>query len=81
MGPGPTSLFGIPVAVSDAQTENTVIVGDFRNFSRIDDRRGVRIAVGYSGTQFAEGEQLIRADLRVAFTITRAAAFCLISGM
>lgn len=81
MGPGPSSLFGIPVAVSDAQTENTVIQADFSNFTRLDDRRGVTILVGYSGTMFAEGEQLIRADLRAAFTILRAAAICKVTGM
>ncbi len=81
MGPGPSSLFGVPVAVSDAQTENTVLVGDFQNFCRLDDRRGVTVVTGYSGTMFAEGEQLIRADLRAAFTVTRAAAFCQITGM
>lgn len=80
-GPGPTSLFGVPVAVSDAQTENTVLIGDWQNFSRLDDRRGVTILVGYSGTMFAEGEQLVRGDLRAAFTVTRAAAFVQVTGM
>src|ERR671916_3504920 len=32
-GVAPMSLFGIPVALSDAQTEGTGLVGDFSNFS------------------------------------------------
>lgn len=80
-GPGPNSLFGIPVVQSDAQTENTVIVADFVNFTRLDDRRGVTLMMGYTGSQFVEGENTLRADMRVAFTITRAAAVCKITGM
>ena len=81
MGAGPNSLFGIPVALSDAQTENTALIVDFNNFTRLDDRRGVSIMVGYSGTQFVEGKQTLRADMRVAFTCTRAAAICLLTGI
>jgi len=81
MGAGPSSLFGIPVAISDAQTQNTGLVVDFNNFTRLDDRRGVSVMVGYSGTQFVEGKQTLRADMRVAFTVTRAAAACQITGI
>jgi HK97 family phage major capsid protein len=81
MGAGPTSLFGIPVALSDAQTENTALIVDFSNFTRLDDRRGVSIMLGYTGSQFVEGEQTLRADMRVAFTITRAAAVCKLTGI
>jgi len=80
-GAGPTSLFGIPIAQSDAQTENTAIVGDFANFSRIDDRRGVEVRTGYVGSQFTEGKVTLRADMRMAFTVTRPAAFCLLTGI
>jgi HK97 family phage major capsid protein len=80
-GPGPSALFGIPVAVSDAQTENTGLVVDFSNFTRLDDRRGVSIQLGYSGTQFVEGEITLRADMRVAFTLTRPTAACTITGI
>ncbi len=80
-GAGPSSLFGIPVALSDAQTENTALVVDFSNFTRLDDRRGVSIMVGYSGTQFVEGKQTLRADMRVAFTCTRPAAICTLTGI
>ncbi len=78
---GPMTLFGIPVAVGDVETENTGLVGDFANFCMIHERRGIRLMAGYSGTQFAEGKQLLRADMRVAFTVFRAAAFCTVTGI
>lgn len=79
--PGPMMLFGLPVALSDAQTENTTIVGDFLNFCYIGERRGIDVQIGYVADQFKEGKRTIRADLRAVFTITRAAAFCKITGM
>jgi HK97 family phage major capsid protein len=81
MGAGPQSLFGIPVAVSDAQTQNTGLVVDFRNFTRLDDRRGVLVQTGFVGTQFTDGKVTLRADLRAAFTLTRPAAACTITGI
>jgi HK97 family phage major capsid protein len=80
-GPGPTSLFGVSIAQSDAQTEDSALVGDFVNFSRLDDRRGVRVQTGYVGSQFTEGKVTLRADLRAAFTVTRPAAFVQITGL
>lgn len=80
-GPGPQSLFGIPIAQSDAQTENTGLVGDFANFSRLSERKGVTVEVGYSGTQFVEGKRTLRATARVAFTVYRPTAFCQITGI
>lgn len=79
--PGPMTLFGLPVALGDVITENSAIVGDFANFCGLHERRGVNIQVGYSGTQFAEGKQLIRADVRVAFVVYRPAAFCQVTGL
>jgi HK97 family phage major capsid protein len=80
-GPGPQALFGIPVAQSDAQTQNTGIIADFANFTRIDDRRGVVVQTGYTGTQFTTGQVTLRADMRAAFTVTRPAAVCTLTGI
>lgn len=81
MGPGPQSLFGIPVAQSDAQTENTGLVGDFLNFCRLGEKKGVEVEIGYVGTQFTEGKKTLRATLRACFTVYRPAAFCTITGI
>ena len=78
---GPTQLWGLPVVQSDQITENTGIIGDFRNFSLLVEKRGVDVQVGYHGTQFIRGEKSIRADLRVAVVWTRGAAFCQITGI
>lgn len=78
---GPMALFGLPVALNEAITENTALVGDFANFCRIYDRRGLSIQVGYVGDQFKEGKQTLRADIRAAFVVERPAAFCTVTGL
>lgn len=78
---GPMTLFGLPVALNEVLSEGTGLVGDFANFCRIYDRRGISIQVGYVGTQFTEGKQTIRADMRAAFTVERPAAFCKVTGI
>lgn len=80
-GPPPQHLFGVPVAIADAQPENTGLVADFTNFTRIDDRRGVALQTGYVGAQFTEGKLTLRASLRAAFSVTRPAAVCQITGL
>ncbi len=81
MGVAPMSVFGMSVALSDALTEGTGIVGDFNNFSRLDERRGVEVQTGYVGTQFTDGKLTLRADMRAAFTVTRPAAFATVTGI
>lgn len=78
---GPMTLFGLPVTLCDSLTTGTGLVGDFANFCQLHERSGISIQVGYSGTQFAEGKQLLRADLRVAFVVYRPAAFCTVTGL
>jgi HK97 family phage major capsid protein len=78
---GPMQLFGLPVALNEAIDENTALVGDFQNYCRIYDRRGLSIQVGYVGDQFKEGKQTLRADIRVAFVVERPAAFCTVTGL
>jgi HK97 family phage major capsid protein len=71
-----TTLWGLPVALSTALTEGTVLVGDWANFSRLDERAGVEVEVGYIDKQFVEGTRTLRAQMRAAFTVTRPFAFC-----
>jgi HK97 family phage major capsid protein len=80
-GPGPRALFGIPVAESDAQTQNTGLIGDFLNFCRLGERKGVEVEIGYVGTQFTEGKKTLRATARACFTVYRPAAFCTLTGI
>jgi HK97 family phage major capsid protein len=79
---GPERIWGLGVVQSDAQTQNTAVVGDFANFSELSVRRGVDVQITNShGTFFVEGKQAIRADLRAALIFYRPAAFCQVTGI
>lgn len=79
---GPERIWGLQVVQADALTENTGLVGDFANFSELSVRRGIEVQVSNShGTYFVEGKLAIRADMRVAFTVYRPAAFCTVTGI
>lgn len=79
---GPERIWGVQVVQSDALTENTGLVGDFRNFSELSVRRGVDVQASNSHSDFfVRGQLAIRADMRVAFIVYRPAAFAQITGI
>jgi HK97 family phage major capsid protein len=78
---GPVRLWGLPIVESQAITLNTAVTGDFANFCQLVMRQGVEVQVGYSGTGFIEGKQVVRATLRAAMCWYRPSAFCLITGL
>lgn len=79
---GVERIWGLPVVQSDALTEGTALVGDFANFCRLYNRRGIEVQVSNSHADyFAAGKQAIRADVRVAFVVERPAAFCSVTGI
>lgn len=79
---GPDRIWGLPVAQSDAITQNTALVGDFEGFSELSTRRGIDVQISNShGTYFVEGKQAIRADVRVALVVYRPTAFCTVTGI
>lgn len=79
---GPERIWGLPVVKSDAQTENTAVVGDWENYSLLAVRQGINVQVSNShSTFFVEGKQAIRADMRAALVFLRPAAFCTVSGL
>ena len=78
---GPERLWGLPVAQSDAQTENTGLTVDTA-FTELAMRRGIVVQVSNShGTYFVEGKQAVRADVRAAFILYRPAAVCTVTGI
>lgn len=78
---GPERLWGLPVAQSDAQTENTGLTVDTA-FTELAMRRGIVVQVSNShGTYFVEGKQAVRADVRAAFILYRPAAACQVTGI
>ena len=79
--PGSMRLFGLPVAINEVLTAGTALVGDYSRYARLKERKGIEVQVGYTGTQFTEGKKTLRADVRVAMVVRRAAAFCTVTGL
>jgi HK97 family phage major capsid protein len=76
------TIWGLRVVESDAQTENTAVVGDFANYSLLVQRRGIEVLVSNShASYFTTGKQAVRAGIRVASVFTRGAAFCTVTGI
>ena len=79
---GPDRIWGLPVALSDAITLGTAVVGDFAGYSELAVRRGIEVQVTNShSTFFVEGKQAVRADMRAALVFYRPAAFCTVTGL
>lgn len=77
----PERMWGLPVAQFDGGSAGTAYVADFQNFTRLFYRKGVEVQVGYVNDDFIKGQATIRADLRAAFVVFRAAAVCLVTGL
>lgn len=77
----PDRLWGLPVAQCDASTAGTSVVADFANFTQLVFRRNVDVQIGFVNDDFVKGQKSIRADVRVAFVVYRAAAICTVTGL
>ncbi len=79
---GEDNMWGVPLCVTMAVTENTAYVGDYANYSAFYWRKGMEIAIssGYS-TYFTEGKQAVRITTRGAMVHFRDKAFCLCTGI
>jgi len=75
------SIWGLPVALTDALTAGTAVVGDFANFSQLVYRHGLDVQVGYINADFQLGKKSIRADVRCAAVWYRGSAFCSVTGL
>lgn len=77
---GPERIWGLPVAQSTALTENTGLVGDFRQ-SEVVMRKGLTVQIGWVNDDFTKNRQTFRAELRAALAVYRPAAFCSVTGI
>lgn len=77
---GPERIWGVPVVQTVAATLGAPLSGDFRLYSQIARRMGIRVEVGLVNDDFIRNQQTIRAELREALIIYRASAFTVYSG-
>lgn len=76
---GPERIWGLSIAQSDILTAGTSVVADFM-YSELAERRGIVVKISDSHSDyFIKGKQAIRADMRAAFVIYRAAAFAIVT--
>lgn len=78
---GPMTLWGLPVVETNAMPEDEALVGDFRLYSEIFRKMGIRIDVGYINEDFRNNIQRIRIEERLVLCIYRAAAFNVVDGL
>ncbi len=77
----PDRIWGMQVALSDAQTLNTALLGDFSMLS-LAIKKDVEVHISNShSTYFIEGKQAIRVEMRCALVCYRDEAFVKITGV
>ncbi|OYT71302.1 MAG: phage major capsid protein [Armatimonadetes bacterium JP3_11] len=75
-----TSVMGVPVIPSNAMPANTALVGAFRQWHILYQRRGVQVEVGLIGNNFVQRVRTLRCYGRFANVVLRPRAFCTITG-
>ncbi len=74
------SLWGVPLVISHAIANNKALVGVISQCA-MGEMQGVRVMFGYSGTDFVQGKQTIRIDMRGNLIVFRPTAFRTLSAL
>lgn len=78
---GPDRVWGKPLVLTTAVTQNTGLVGDYARFSGLHVRAGLDVQTGFVNDDFTKGLIHIRAGIRCAMVHYRPAAFTQITGI
>ncbi len=81
---GPERLWGLPVRVTSAMTENTGLTGAFRPFAQVFRKAGAGVRVLVStehASFFTENKVAILAEERLLLAVYRVTAFCTVTGI
>lgn len=75
-------VWGLPVIENQELTVGTALIASFaaRNL-QLYERRGISVARGFSGTNFVDNQQTIKAFGRWALAVYRPAAFCSVTNI
>ena len=80
--PGPETLWGKRVVITNAITANTALTGDFTNYSQIWRKMGIQIDIAdQHSTFFIENKLAMRAEERMTLLIKRPAAFAKVTSL
>jgi HK97 family phage major capsid protein len=78
----PSVLWGVPVVQTMAAPTGTLITGDYANYAFLGIKRGLDVQVTNThGTDFIQGKQAIRMDMRGVMVHVRPKAFGKVTGL
>lgn len=74
-------IWGLPVTKTTDLAAGNALVGDFRRYAKIANRRSIEVEIGRNGTDFAEAQYTARVITRAGLVVYRPQAFTLVTGL